>query len=165
MYGGQNIQRQLETLRKKPQIVIATPGRLFDHMERHTIKLNAVKYVVLDEGDEMFDMGFRGDIEQIFKKCPKDCQKLVFSATIPREIQKLINESLTNPQYFKVENDKENMPKIAQRYTILKDSQRVPAIIQIIAENNYKLCLIFCNTKMRADRISEALVSKGKNAM
>ena len=161
LYGGQNIQRQLFCLRKKPQIVVGTPGRLLDHIDRRTLKLGDVSYFVLDECDEMLDMGFRGDIEKIDEKIG-NAQKLCFSATIPQSIKTLIQKLLNNPTYVKTSVDGEETPKIEQYYCVVKDSQRLGALIKIIDGHNYDFVIAFCNTKTRADKLFGALKSKGR---
>ncbi len=165
LYGGQNIQRQLMFLRKKPQFIVGTVGRVLDHMERKTLKLNTLKTFVLDEGDEMFDMGFRNDIERIMTKCPKDCQKMVFSATIPKDIQALIDSKLNQPKRIKTTIEGENTPKIDQQYFVLKDSNRIGLLLRLIDEHDYDRVMVFCNTKKRADKVAQLLISKNRSAM
>ena len=161
LYGGQNIQRQLFCLRKKPQIVVGTPGRLLDHIERRTLKLNDVNYLVLDECDEMLDMGFRGDIEKIDGKVG-EAQRLCFSATIPQSIKMLIEKLLHNPAFVKTSVDGEDTPKIEQYYCVVKDAQRLGAMLKIIDGKKYDFVIAFCNTKTRADKLFSALKSKGR---
>ncbi len=163
LYGGQNIQRQLFCLRKKPQIVVGTPGRLLDHIDRRTLKLGDVSYLVLDECDEMLDMGFRGDIEKIDGKIGK-AQRLCFSATIPQSINTLIQKLLYNPTFVKTSVDGEDTPKIEQYYCVVKDAQRLGAMLKIIDGNKYDFVIVFCNTKTRADKLFCALKSKGREA-
>lgn len=159
LYGGQNIQRQLFCLRKKPQIVVGTPGRLLDHLDRRTLKLADVEYFVLDEADEMLDMGFRGDIEKVAEKLGK-CQKLCFSATLPQAIRQLTDNLLCDPAYVETKVDGNSVPDIKQYYTVLKDSQRVGAMLGIIDREKYDKVIVFCNTKVRADKLGDALVGK-----
>ncbi|MDE6211388.1 MAG: DEAD/DEAH box helicase [Clostridia bacterium] len=161
LYGGQNIQRQLFCLRKKPQIVVGTPGRLLDHIDRRTLKLGDVNYLVLDECDEMLDMGFRGDIEKIDGKVGQ-AQRLCFSATIPQSINTLIQKLLHNPTFVKTSVDGEDTPKIEQYYCVVKDAQRLGAMLKIIDGNKYDFVIAFCNTKTRADKLFGALKSKGR---
>ena len=161
LYGGQNIQRQLFCLRKKPQIVVGTPGRLLDHIDRRTLKLNDVNYFVLDECDEMLDMGFRGDIEKIDGKIGQS-QRLCFSATIPQSIKTLIERLLRNPTFVKTSVDGEDTPKIHQYYCVVKDAQRLGAMLKIIDGHKYDFVIAFCNTKTRADKLFSALKSKGR---
>ena len=161
LYGGQNIQRQLFCLRKKPQIVVGTPGRLLDHIDRRTLKLGDVNYLVLDECDEMLDMGFRGDIEKIDAKVG-DAQRLCFSATIPQSIKALIEKLLHDPTFVKTSVDGEDTPKIEQYYCVVKDAQRLGAMLKIIDGHKYDFVIAFCNTKTRADKLFAALKSKGR---
>ncbi len=161
LYGGQNIQRQLFCLRKKPQIVVGTPGRLLDHIDRRTLKLNDVNYFVLDECDEMLDMGFRGDIEKIDGKIGAS-QRLCFSATIPQSIKTLIERLLHNPTFVKTSVDGEDTPKIQQYYCVVKDAQRLGAMLKIIDGHKYDFVIAFCNTKTRADKLFSTLKSKGR---
>lgn len=161
LYGGQNIQRQLFCLRKKPQIVVGTPGRLLDHIDRRTLKLGDVSYLVLDECDEMLDMGFRGDIEKIDDKVG-EAQRLCFSATIPQSINALIQKLLHDPTFVKTSVDGEDTPKIEQYYCVVKDAQRLGAMLKIIDKNKYDFVIAFCNTKTRADKLFGALKSKGR---
>ncbi|MDE5756723.1 MAG: DEAD/DEAH box helicase [Clostridia bacterium] len=161
LYGGQNIQRQLFCLRKKPQIVVGTPGRLLDHIDRRTLKLSDVNYLVLDECDEMLDMGFRGDIEKIDGKVG-EAQRLCFSATIPQSIKTLIEKLLHNPTFVKTLVDGEDTPKIEQYYCVVKDAQRLGAMLKIIDGHKYDFVIAFCNTKTRADKLFGALKSKGR---
>lgn len=163
LYGGQNIQRQLFCLRKKPQIIVGTPGRMLDHIDRHTLKLASVKYFVLDEGDEMLDMGFRGDIEKISEKAG-ECQRLCFSATLPKNILALVERLFVKPQFVKTDIDGEEIPKIRQFYCMVKDAQRVGATLRILDEGKYGCAIVFCNTKTRADKLNQALASKGRQS-
>lgn len=159
LYGGQNIQRQLFCLRKKPQIVVGTPGRLLDHLDRRTLKLADVEHFVLDEADEMLDMGFRGDIEKVAEKLGK-CQKLCFSATLPQAITQLTDKLLCDAAYVETKIDGNSVPDIKQYYTVLKDSQRVGAMLGIIDREKYDKVIVFCNTKVRADKLGDALAGK-----
>lgn len=163
LYGGQNIQRQLFCLRKKPQIVVGTPGRLLDHLDRRTLRLSGVRYFILDEADEMLDMGFRGDIEKVAAKLG-ECRKLCFSATLPPAIKQLTDSLLDNPVYAETKIDGGSTPEIEQYYTVLKDSQRVGAMLSVIGKEGYDKVIAFCNTKLRADKLGEALAGKKMQA-
>ncbi len=124
--------------------------------------MSDVNYFVLDECDEMLDMGFRGDIEKIDANISKSSQRLCFSATIPKAIKGLIEKLLKTPAYVKTSLDGEDTPKIKQYYSIIKDSQRVGALLKVIDENSYKFVIAFCNTKTRADKLFAALKAKGR---
>jgi len=164
LYGGQNFQRQLMFLRKKPQIIVGTPGRILDHLDRRTLKLQECKMLVLDEGDEMFDMGFRDDIEKIMSAVPQiTTQKLLFSATIPNAIKKVIDEKFNEPEYVEATIGGDNIPDIKQYYTMVKDSQRVAALLHIKESNKFRRCIVFCNTKQRADKLYQALKNAKQN--
>ncbi|MBE5763058.1 MAG: DEAD/DEAH box helicase [Clostridiales bacterium] len=164
VYGGQNFQRQLMFLRKKPQVIVGTPGRIIDHLNRHTLKLQENKILVLDEGDEMFDMGFRDDIETIMKAVPQlTTQKMLFSATIPNAIKTIVEEKFKNPKFVETTIQGETIPQIKQYYTMVKDSQRVAALLYIKKENNFSRCIVFCNTKSRADKLYQALIKAKQN--
>ena len=164
LYGGQNFQRQLMFLRKKPQVIVGTPGRILDHLDRRTLKLQECKVLVLDEGDEMFDMGFRDDIEKIMSAVPQiTTQKLLFSATIPNAIKKVIDEKFNEPEYVEATIGGDNIPDIKQYYTMVKDSQRVAALLHIKESNKFKRCIVFCNTKQRADKLYQALKNAKQN--
>lgn len=155
VYGGQNIERQLANLRKKPQIVVATPGRAIDHLERKTIKLHAVECVTLDEADEMLDMGFKPDIDKILKACPKYKQMAMFSATMPKEIIKMAEEYQNEP--VKVVAQKDEMPSIEQIAIKCKEADKIPFITDILDINDYKLSICFCNTKKRVEELAQIL--------
>ena len=164
LYGGQNFQRQLMFLRKKPQVIVGTPGRILDHLDRRTLKLQECKMLVLDEGDEMFDMGFRDDIEKIMSAVPQiTTQKLLFSATIPNAIKKVIDEKFNEPEYVEATIGGDNIPDIKQYYTMVKDSQRVAALLHIKESNKFRRCIVFCNTKQRADKLYQALKNAKQN--
>lgn len=167
VYGGENIERQITFLnQKKPQIVVATPGRLNDHLKRKKIKLDNVKTIVLDEADEMLSMGFLPDIDLILGKAPFDSQKLLFSATLPAEILN-IAKKYQKDNVFKVKIEapkKELSPQISQYYLEMKNSMKTDVLKSLIDINSYKLCLVFCNTKKRVDELYEELTASGYSA-
>ena len=159
VYGGQNIDRQLASLRKKPQIIIATPGRALDHIERRTIKLHNIECVTLDEADEMLDMGFKPDIDKILKACPKYKQLALFSATMPKQILEMIETYQTDP--IKIVGESEEKPQIEQLAIKCKEADKVPFITDILDIYDYKLSICFCNTKKRVDELTKILCSFG----
>lgn len=159
VYGGQNIERQLANLRKKPQIIVATPGRALDHLERHTIKLHNIDCVTLDEADEMLDMGFKPDIDKILKACPKFKQLAVFSATLPKPILELIDTYQKNP--IKIVGETQELPKIEQIAIQCKEADKISFITDILDINDYKLSICFCNTKKRVEELTKILCSFG----
>lgn len=161
LYGGQDIQRQLFLLRKKPQIVVGTVGRVLDHIERKTVKLKDLKTLVLDECDVMLDMGFIGDIRKIVSKTNTDRQNLVFSATIPKAIETLCDELMKDPVTVQAECGGKEVPDVEQYYILLKDSQRVECLTALIKKYNLARTIVFCNTKFRAEKLAQAMKSRG----
>lgn len=161
LYGGQDIQRQLFMLRKKPQIVVGTVGRVLDHIERRTLKLKELGTLVLDECDVMLDMGFLGDIRKIATQTNTGRQNLVFSATVPKEIEALCRELMNDPVSISAECDGKEVPQVEQYYVLLKDSQRVECLRTLVGKYGLARTIVFCNTKFRAEKLALAMRSKG----
>ena len=161
VYGGQPIDRQIRALKKGVQIIIGTPGRVMDHMERRTLKLDGVKMIVLDEADEMLDMGFRDDIETIMRRIPKERQTILFSATMSRVILDLAKKYQTKPQMIKLENKEMTVPNVEQFYYEVKSQAKPELLARLIDINDLKLSLVFCNTKRRVDELVDILKSRG----
>lgn len=161
VYGGQSIERQLMTLRKGVQIIIATPGRLMDHLERRTIKFDDVHTVVLDEADEMLNMGFRDDIESILKQVPKERQTIFFSATMPKAILELSKKYLNKPEHVKVVHKELTVPNIQQFYYEVKPNMKLEVLTRLIDVSNPTLSLVFCNTKRTVDTLVAHLKARG----
>jgi len=162
VYGGQPIERQISVLRKGVQIVIATPGRLLDHLNRRTINFSRVKMLVLDEADEMLDMGFRDDIELILRHVPGDRQSVLFSATMSKEILSLTQKYLKEPRMVKVVHGRLEVPSlIEQRYFEVRESDKVEVLSRLLDFYNPKLSLVFCNTKRKVDEVCTQLQARG----
>ncbi|MGE5379217.1 MAG: DEAD/DEAH box helicase [Candidatus Aminicenantes bacterium] len=161
VYGGQPIDRQLKALKKGVQIVIGTPGRILDHLDRGTIDMSGVKLVVLDEADEMLDMGFRDDIELILNQTPKQRQTVMFSATMPKPIQALTKKYQRNPINIKVVHEVLTVPNTEQIYFEVKEKNKLEALTRIIDLYNLKLALVFCNTKRGVDELVDHLQARG----
>ena len=161
VYGGQPIDRQIRALKKGVQIIIGTPGRVMDHMERRTLKLEGVKMMVLDEADEMLDMGFREDIELIMKKIPLERQTILFSATMSRAILDLTKRYQKKPQMIKLEHKEMTVPEVEQFYYEVKSQLKPEVLSRLIDVNDIKLSLVFCNTKRRVDELVDILKSRG----
>lgn len=157
IYGGQDIVKQIRALKKKPQIIIGTPGRLLDHINRKTIKLDDVQTVILDEADEMLDMGFMDDIQSILKLVPAERHTMLFSATMPTNIQKLAQQFLTNPEHVSVIPKQVSAPLIEQAYIELHEKQKFEALSRLIDMEAPDLAIIFGRTKRRVDELAEAL--------
>ena len=161
VYGGQPIERQLHALKAGVQVVIATPGRLLDHIDRRSITLSDVGTVVLDEADEMLDMGFRDDIEAILKKTPPGRQTVLFSATMSKEILDLASRYQHDPRTVQVMHDKLSVPKIEQSYFEVRESGKIDVLSKLLDLYDPQLTLIFANTKRRVDEIVSQLQARG----
>jgi len=161
VYGGQPIDRQIRALKKGVQIIIGTPGRVMDHMERRTLRLESVKMMVLDEADEMLDMGFREDIEFIMKKIPLERQTILFSATMSKAILDLTKKYQKKPQMIKLEHKEMTVPEVEQFYYEVKSQLKPEVLSRLIDVNDIKLSLVFCNTKRRVDELVDILKSRG----
>lgn len=161
IYGGQSYDRQFRALESGVQIVIGTPGRVMDHMERGTLRLDALKLVVLDEADRMLDMGFRDDIERILSAVPASRQLLFFSATMPRAIQELIKRYSRDPAWIKIEALAQNAPQVDQVYFEVDRRSKIEALTRLIDVHDFRYGIIFCSTKIMVDDLDEHLHSRG----
>src|SRR5215207_2249837 len=161
IYGGQSYERQFRALESGVQIVIGTPGRVMDHMDRGTLRLDALKLVVLDEADRMLDMGFRDDIEKILSAVPEQRQLLFFSATMPRAIQELIKRYSRDPAWIKIESHAQNAPQVDQVYFEVDRRSKIEALTRLIDVHDFRYGIIFCSTKIMVDDLDEHLHSRG----
>lgn len=164
IYGGQDMERQLRRLRKCPQIIVATPGRLIDHMKRGTIDLSHITTIVLDEADEMLDMGFIDDINLIMAATPNTRQTLLFSATMPKPIQQLAETFLHDPLIIRMKAKEVTMDLIEQSYIEVPDRQKFDILCRLLDLQEPDLAIIFVRTKRRVDEVSEALKKRGYSA-
>jgi ATP-dependent RNA helicase DeaD len=164
IYGGQSYDRQLFGLRQGAHIVIGTPGRVMDHMRRGTLKLAAIKMVILDEVDVMLNMGFRDDIEIILQSTPKERQTVFFSATIPRPIQQLIEKYARNPLQVRIEQKALTVPTVEQVYYEVDRRYKIDLLTRLIDIHDLKLGIIFCNTKRMVDDLVDHLNAQGYSA-
>lgn len=160
VYGGQSMQRQIEHLKKKPQIIVATPGRLLDHIKRKTVKLHALKTVVLDEADEMLDMGFIKDVTNILDRCPKKKQVVMFSATISREVMDISWLYQRDVVEITVLPKEKNEPKIAQYSLHAEGEEKVLMLARMLQQADWHRVMIFCNTKYMTDRLTKRLCAR-----
>ncbi|MEG6612155.1 DEAD/DEAH box helicase [Pseudoclostridium thermosuccinogenes] len=164
IYGGQPIDRQIYALKKRPQIIIGTPGRIMDHLRRKTLKLAGLKMVILDEADEMLNMGFREDIDTILEKVPEEKQIVLFSATMPKEILELTKKYQKEPVYVKATHKELTVPSIEQYYLEVSEASKLEVLSRLIDANNINLALVFCNTKKRVDEVASSLQTRGYSA-
>jgi ATP-dependent RNA helicase DeaD len=158
IYGGQSYDRQLRALKQGVQIVIGTPGRVLDHMERGTLKLGGVRMVVLDEADEMLDMGFRDDIEKILRSIPQGRQFVCFSATMSKPILELIRTYAPNAKTVRIEHKVLTVPTVEQAYYESRGHSKTEVLTRLIDLYDLKLGIIFCNTKRMVDSLTEELI-------
>ncbi|WP_066635414.1 DEAD/DEAH box helicase [Desulfolucanica intricata] len=161
IYGGQSIERQIRALRNRVQIVIGTPGRLLDHLRRGTLNLDGLKFVVLDEADEMLDMGFIEDIESILKQTPPKRQTFLYSATIPGEILELAKKYLQNPEFITVSRNNLTVPLIEQVYFETREQTKVDFLSRLLDVLEISLGIIFCRTKRGVDELAASLQVRG----
>ena len=147
IYGGQSIDRQIRTLRQGVQVVIGTPGRLLDHLNRKTLNLQNIKMVVLDEADEMLDMGFIEDIEAILQATPPSRQTMLFSATMPEEIRRLSKKYLQSPDFVTVSKNNLTVPQIEQVIYETREPKKLESLCRILDTTSISLSIIFCRTK------------------
>ncbi len=163
VFGGDPITNQIYKLKKKPQIIIGTPGRTIDHINRKTIRLDHIQFMVLDEADEMLKMGFQEDIETIFQAIPEERQTLMFSATMPRPILSLAKTYMHDPELIKVIGEEATNQDVNQYYYKVRRENKTEAIYRLINVYRPKLSLIFCNTKVQVDELTQELIERGVN--
>lgn len=161
VYGGQSIERQIKALEESPEIVIATPGRLLDHMRRRTISLTKLQFVVIDEADEMLDMGFFPDIEKVLKSCPQQRRTMLFSATLDYEVRKLGTRFMIDPKIVAIKSLERTVPEIDQSYYPVHKAFKIETLAQIMDSKRPTISLIFCRTKKGVDDLAYRLKTLG----
>ena len=164
IYGGQSISRQITALKRRPQIVIATPGRLLDHMQRGNIRLDAVHTMVLDEADEMLNMGFVKDVTKIIESTPSERQLVLFSATTNQDVLTIAWKYQHDPVEITVEATKADRPQITQYVIATEQDSKTDNLLYLLDANVYQRIMIFCNTKFMTDKLTSRLVKEGYNA-
>lgn len=164
VYGGQAMDRQLRALSRGVQIVVGTPGRIMDHMDRRTLDFSEVRFAVLDEADEMMDMGFREDMETILADTPEGCQKAMFSATMPKGIKEMAERFLHEPQTLQITQKRLIVPTIEQMWFEVKQFQKLDALCRVLDTWNPHRTIVFCSTKHGTDELVSNLLSRGYQA-
>lgn len=164
LYGGQPIPKQLAALKRKPQILVATPGRLLDHMNRGNVHLNAVHTMVLDEADEMLNMGFVKDVTRIIEATPDERQMVLFSATTNQDVLTIAWKYQHDPIEVTVEATKQDRPQIAQYVISTEQNKKIDHLLYLLDADVYQRVMIFCNTKFMNDRLTERLKKEGYQA-
>ena len=161
IYGGQAIERQLRGLKGAVQVVVGTPGRVIDHLNRGSLDLSSVRMFVLDEADQMLDMGFREDIEEIFQYTPEDRQTILFSATMPKPILEIANRFQHDPQFVKITRRELTVPSIDQKYIEVRERDKLEVLCRLLDMNSPELSIVFCNTKRTVDELVNRLSTRG----
>lgn len=164
IYGGQSYDRQIRALEHGAQVVIGTPGRVMDHIRRGTLKLDTVKLLVLDEADEMLDMGFIDDVEFILQNVPETRQTLLFSATVPEPIGKLARRYLRSPEHVAISPERLTVPLTDQVYYEVREHEKLDGLSRILDMEEADRTIIFCRTKKRVDELTEGLQARGYTA-
>ena len=164
IYGGASMEIQLRKLKRGVQIVVGTPGRILDHIKRGTLDLSNLVFMVLDEADEMLDMGFIEDIEEVLKNVPETRRMLMFSATMPPQIQKLAENFMKNPTLVRTQKTDAATPQADQIYFEVKEADKIEALTRIIDRDPDFYGVIFCRTKLQCDEIGHKLQARGYDA-
>ena len=165
VYGGQGYGVQLSALRRGVHVVVGTPGRIMDHLEKGTLDLSELRFLVLDEADEMLKMGFAEDVETILADTPDDKQVALFSATMPAQIRRIAKKYLTDPVEVTVKAKTTTAPNITQRYLIVSYPQKVDALTRILEVENFEAMIVFVRTKNETETLAERLRARGFSAM
>ena len=161
IYGGQNITNQIRAIKKGVNIIVGTPGRVMDHLRRHTLKTEDLKMVILDEADEMLNMGFREDIETILHEVPENRQTLLFSATMPKAIMELRKKYQDHAKVVKIVKKELTVSNIEQSYFEVRSRRKLEVLCRLLDMYTPKLSVVFCNTKRKADEVAEQLKGRG----
>ncbi|MFD1781652.1 DEAD/DEAH box helicase [Fredinandcohnia salidurans] len=161
VYGGQDVEHQLKKLKGAQHIVVATPGRLLDHIRRGTIDLSSIRMLVLDEADQMLHMGFLPEVDDIIKETFPSRQTMLFSATMPNEIKSLAKKYMNEPELIEVKAKKVTVEEIKQVVIETTDRRKQATLLHLIEEHRPFLAIIFCRTKVRAKKLHEALIANG----
>jgi ATP-dependent RNA helicase DeaD len=164
VYGGTPIERQITQLKRGAHIVVGTPGRLLDHLRRKTLKPATIKLAILDEADRMLDMGFREDMEDLLGALHADHQTLFFSATMNKQVQKLIQKFGNDPKEVSIKSQTKTVSTVSQSYYEVRNRSKVEVLTRIIDTSNPRLSVVFCNTKRSVDECTEALIARGYGA-
>lgn len=162
-YGGKDIGSQLNKLKGNIHLIVATPGRLLDHLDRQTVDLSKLDTFVLDEADQMLFMGFKNEVEAILKHTPKKCQMLCFSATMDSQVKKLAYRYMNDPIVVAVKKEQITLESIKQEVVETTDRRKPDALCKVLDEDNPFMAIIFCRTKARVDKLEEVLYQRGYN--
>jgi len=165
LYGGESIYVQLDAMRERPQIIVGTPGRLLDHIDRKSLKLEEVLCVILDEADRMLDMGFIEDVEQILRATSGVHQTALFSATIPQDLLKLARKYMKNPREILLESDDLNVKEIEQHFLVTDPKKRIDSLIRLLHSEKVGRAIVFCRTKRDTFWLNRMLHERGVSSV
>ncbi|MCD7799895.1 MAG: DEAD/DEAH box helicase [Ruminococcus sp.] len=165
IYGGASMENQIRQLKRGANVIVGTPGRVIDHINRKTLRLDSLSSIILDEADEMLNMGFREDIETILESVPEERQTVLFSATMPKAILDIATQYQTDPIMVKTENSEKSVDNIEQYWFDIPMGRKTDALVMLLFAYSPKSSMVFCNTKKTVDDLTEALTSKGINAI
>lgn len=157
IYGGQRFGKQMDLLRKGVTLIVGTPGRVLDHLSRHTIRLDRVRFVVLDEADRMLDIGFRPQIERIMRRLPTERQTLMMSATLPSTVLRLVHRYMKDPEHINVTPETLTVDKIEQKYITVDEHKKFDLLVKVLERETLRQCLIFVERKRSADQLYKEL--------
>lgn len=161
IYGGQDIAVQLRALKRRPQVIVGTPGRILDHLRRKSLDLSTLQAVVLDEADEMLKMGFQEDMEEILAAVPDTCQRALFSATMPKAIQKIVHQHIGDAQQIRIQSKTSTVEAVEQKFLLVRNEQKFEALNRILEVEEIEGVIVFVRTKAAAARLSERLEARG----
>lgn len=161
IYGGQQIEKQIFLLKKRPQIIVGTPGRILDHLRRKTVRLGEIKTIVLDEADEMLNMGFREDLDTILSKANDTRQTVLFSATMSKDIKIIAESYQKEPVFIEIEHETITVPKIKQYYIEINENKKIDLLDRLISSLDTTLGIVFCNTKKKVDELTSSMQLRG----
>ncbi len=164
IYGGKSIEMQIRAINQGVDIIVGTPGRVIDHLDRGTLLLDTISFVVIDEADEMLNMGFIEDVESIIKKTPLNRQTMLFSATMPQPVIDIAKSHMRSPEKVKVNTKDVVVPKISQVFYEVRESEKINALKRLLDVENPELAIVFCHTKKEVDEVSMQLQETGFNA-
>ncbi len=157
IYGGVTPKRHIKVLKREPSIIVATPGRLLELIRDGYLDTSSIDILVLDEADRMLELGMLEDVKEIIKALPQKRQNLMFSATLPKEIQGLVSKMLNNPIHVDIKDDKKNTPKIEQRVLFMEETHKAEALLDLLHYNDYQSVIVFVRTKRKADKLAKQL--------
>jgi ATP-dependent RNA helicase DeaD len=164
LYGGAPIQKQIQALKKRPQVIVATPGRLKDHMKRRTVRLDSTSIIVLDEADRMLDMGFRDDIKNILNKAPEERQTVMFSATMSSEVLSIAQQYQRDAFEVTIKQEQKTVDTVTQYYAEIHGKKKESTLVNLLGDENFNLSLVFVARKHRADDVAKTLAANNINA-